>query len=190
MLPAFDDLIRNAQPSEGHAISWQDIGNLWRAWLEGLTHVPDESERDAFPPVPQYCGHCTRMDRVGQRRAAECDQAEVSDSLVQIPKEDRYQQMMVIAGHSVGARTVVVSGGDIAMCHCRWVGGFFCLQADGHHEYPRHSLATKGLIAIPQFSATGSARRSGPPGQESTRRRRGYCSAPRMLNNARTGTRW
>src|ERR671922_31776 len=64
MLPALDD--RDAQwPS--HPLSTRDSLHEADMWaVEGLTHrYPTKVLAELLPTCPQYCGHCTRMDLVG-----------------------------------------------------------------------------------------------------------------------------
>ena len=64
MLPAFDD--RDPEwPS--HPLSTRDSLHEADMWaVEGLTHrYPTKVLAELLPTCPQYCGHCTRMDLVG-----------------------------------------------------------------------------------------------------------------------------
>ena len=64
MLPAFDD--RDTEwPS--HPRPRRDSLHEADMWaVEGLTHrYPTKVLAEMLPTCPQYCGHCTRMDLVG-----------------------------------------------------------------------------------------------------------------------------
>jgi len=107
MLPAFDD--RHPEwPS--HPKASRDSLHESDMWaVEGLTHrYPTKVLAEMLSTCPQYCGHCTRMDLVGN------DVPQVIKLKFQIPQKDRYQQMMDYLRVTPSVRDVVVSGGDIA----------------------------------------------------------------------------
>ena len=64
MLPVFSDR-RTDWPSHPHAS--RDSLHEHDMWVaEGLTHrYPTKVLAELLPTCPQYCGHCTRMDLVG-----------------------------------------------------------------------------------------------------------------------------
>ena len=64
MLPAFDDR-RTDWPN--HPKASRDSLHEAEMWVvEGLTHrYPTKVLAEMLPTCPQYCGHCTRMDLVG-----------------------------------------------------------------------------------------------------------------------------
>ncbi|MDQ6642347.1 MAG: lysine 2,3-aminomutase, partial [Actinomycetota bacterium] len=64
MLPVFSDR-RSDWPSHPHAA--RDSLHEHDMWVaEGLTHrYPTKVLAELLPTCPQYCGHCTRMDLVG-----------------------------------------------------------------------------------------------------------------------------
>ncbi len=64
MLPAFDDR-RTDWPS--HPKASRDSLHEAEMWkVEGLTHrYPTKVLAELLSTCPQYCGHCTRMDLVG-----------------------------------------------------------------------------------------------------------------------------
>src|SRR4051794_41842638 len=64
MLPVFSDR-RADWPSHPHAT--RDSLHEHEMWAtEGLTHrYPTKVLAEILPTCPQYCGHCTRMDPVG-----------------------------------------------------------------------------------------------------------------------------
>ena len=64
MLPVFSDR-RTDWPS--HPYATRDSLHEHDMWpAEGLTHrYPTKVLAELLPTCPQYCGHCTRMDLVG-----------------------------------------------------------------------------------------------------------------------------
>ena len=77
--------------------------------VEGLTHrYPTKVLAEILPTCPQYCGHCTRMDLVGN------SVPQVKKLKFQVQQKDRHQQMLDYLRASPAVRDVVVSGGDIA----------------------------------------------------------------------------
>ena len=64
MLPVFSDR-RTDWPTHPHAT--RDSLHEHDMWVaEGLTHrYPTKVLAELLPTCPQYCGHCTRMDLVG-----------------------------------------------------------------------------------------------------------------------------
>ena len=64
MLPVFSDR-RTDWPS--HPYATRDSLHEHDMWVvEGLTHrYPTKVLAELLPTCPQYCGHCTRMDLVG-----------------------------------------------------------------------------------------------------------------------------
>ncbi|HTC87929.1 MAG TPA: hypothetical protein VK686_06500, partial [Bryobacteraceae bacterium] len=142
MLPAFDD--RHPEwPS--HPKASRDSLHESDMWaVEGLTHrYPTKVLAEMLSTCPQYCGHCTRMDLVGN------DVPQVIKLKFQIPQKDRYQQMLDYLRVTPSVRDVVVSGGDIANVP---IGGLedFVSKLMDIPNIRDIRLATKGLIAIPQ----------------------------------------
>ena len=70
MLPVFTDR-RTDWPSHPHAT--RDSLHEHDMWVaEGLTHrYPTKVLAELLPTCPQYCGHCTRMDLVGNSTAGD-----------------------------------------------------------------------------------------------------------------------
>src|SRR5215472_7257111 len=68
MIPAFSDR-QSDWPS--HPYSSRDSLHEAEMWaVEGLTHrYPTKVLAELLPTCPQYCGHCTRMDLVGNPTA-------------------------------------------------------------------------------------------------------------------------
>jgi lysine 2,3-aminomutase len=142
MLPAFDD--RHPEwPS--HPKASRDSLHEADMWaVEGLTHrYPTKVLAELLSTCPQYCGHCTRMDLVGN------DVPQVVKLKFQIPQKDRYQQMMDYLRVTPSVRDVVVSGGDIANSPIGTLEEFASRLMD-LPNIKDIRLATKGLIGIPQ----------------------------------------
>jgi lysine 2,3-aminomutase len=142
MLPAFDD--RHTEwPS--HPKSSRDSLHESEMWaVEGLTHrYPSKVLAEMLSTCPQYCGHCTRMDLVGN------DVPQVAKLKFQIPQKDRYQQMLDYLRATPSVRDVVVSGGDIANSPISQVESFVSALMD-LPNIKDIRLATKGLMGIPQ----------------------------------------
>ena len=81
--------------------------DMWVA--EGLTHrYPTKVLAELLSTCPQYCGHCTRMDLVGNSTPT------VDKLRLQLKPVDRYDAMITYLRQHPGVRDVVVSGGDVA----------------------------------------------------------------------------
>ena len=77
--------------------------------VEGLTHrYPTKVLAEIIATCPQYCGHCTRMDLVGN------SVAQVVKHKMTTPPHERYQRILDYLRKTPSVRDVVVSGGDIA----------------------------------------------------------------------------
>ena len=142
MLPAFDD--RNPDwPS--HPKSSRDSLHEAEMWaVEGLTHrYPTKVLAELLSTCPQYCGHCTRMDLVGN------DVPQVTKLKFQIQQKDRYAQMLEYLRVTPSVRDVVVSGGDVANLPIGQLESFVSALMDLPNIRDIR-LATKGLMGIPQ----------------------------------------
>ena len=87
MLPAFDD----RHPTwPNHPRASRDSLHEAEMWkVEGLTHrYPTKVLAELLSTCPQYCGHCTRMDLVGN------DVPQVQKLKFNIAQKDRHQQML------------------------------------------------------------------------------------------------
>src|SRR4029079_1254445 len=107
MLPVFSD--RDVEwPSHPH--SSRDSLHEHEMWtVEGLTHrYPTKVLAEVLPTCPQYCGHCTRMDLVGNSTA------QVTKLKFDLKPTDRLDAMIEYLRANPGVRDVVVSGGDVA----------------------------------------------------------------------------
>ncbi|MBI2385223.1 MAG: lysine 2,3-aminomutase [Elusimicrobia bacterium] len=111
---------------------------------EGLTHrYPTKVLAEMIATCPQYCGHCTRMDLVG-------------NSVPQVTKhkfeglpKDRYGAMLEYLRKTPSVRDVVVSGGDIANVPIAQLETFLMELMD-IPNIKDIRLATKGLQGLPQ----------------------------------------
>ena len=142
MIPVFSDR-RTDWPSHPHAT--RDSLHEHDMWVaEGLTHrYPTKVLAELLPTCPQYCGHCTRMDLVGNSTA-------VIDKLKFVGKpNDRLESMMDYLRRTPQVRDVVVSGGDVANMPWprleAWLTGL--LEVENIRDI---RLATKALMGLPQ----------------------------------------
>ncbi len=142
MLPAFEDR-HPVWPS--HPKASRDSLHETDMWaVEGLTHrYPTKVLAELLSTCPQYCGHCTRMDLVGN------DVPQVVKLKFEVPQKDRYEQMLDYLRVTTSVRDVVVSGGDIANTPIGTLESFVSKLLDIPNIRDIR-LATKGLIAIPQ----------------------------------------
>ena len=142
MLPAYDD--RDPEwPS--HPKSRRDSLHEADMWaVEGLTHrYPTKVLAEVLSTCPQYCGHCTRMDLVGN------DVPQVKKVRFEIPPKARYAQILDYLRRTPSVRDVVVSGGDVANLPIAVLETF----ASDLMDIPSVRdirLATKGLMGLPQ----------------------------------------
>jgi lysine 2,3-aminomutase len=142
MLPAFDD--RDPDwPS--HPKAQRDSLHEADMWaVEGLTHrYPTKVLAEVLSTCPQYCGHCTRMDLVGN------DTAQVEKHRFGVPQKDRYTQILDHLRRTPSVRDVVVSGGDVANLPISVLEGFVSSLMDLPNIRDIR-LATKGLMGLPQ----------------------------------------
>ncbi len=116
--------------------------DMWVA--EGLTHrYPTKVLAELISTCPQYCGHCTRMDLVGNSTP------QVDKLKLILKPVDRYDSMISYLRRSPGVRDVVVSGGDVANVPWKQLESFLMrlLEIDNIRDI---RLATKALAAMPQ----------------------------------------
>jgi lysine 2,3-aminomutase len=142
MLPAFDDR-RADWPS--HPKASRDSLHEAEMWkVEGLTHrYPTKVLAEMLSTCPQYCGHCTRMDLVGN------SVPQVQKLRFSVTPKDRYSQMLEYLRANRGIRDVVVSGGDVANLPIEQLESFVSqvLEIENIRDI---RLASKGLMGIPQ----------------------------------------
>ncbi|WP_370248486.1 KamA family radical SAM protein [Nocardioides sp.] len=168
MIPVFSDR-RTDWPS--HPLASRDSLHEHDMWVaEGLTHrYPTKVLAELLPTCPQYCGHCTRMDLVGNSTPT------VTKLKFLGRPTDRHEDMLDYLRRSPQVRDVVVSGGDVA--NLPWARLEAFLDALLAIENIRDiRLATKALVGLPQHWAQdevveGMARVAG------TARRRGVSLA-------------
>jgi lysine 2,3-aminomutase len=142
MLPAFDDR-RTDWPN--HPRASRDSLHEAEMWVvEGLTHrYPTKVLAEMLPTCPQYCGHCTRMDLVGN------DVPQVQKHKFGVGPKERYEQMLDYLRRTPTVRDVVVSGGDIANLPIQQLEPFVSSLMDIPNIRDIR-LASKGLMGIPQ----------------------------------------
>src|SRR3954471_6171165 len=142
MLPVLSDR-RTDWPS--HPYSSRDSLHEHDMWVaEGLTHrYPTKVLAELLPTCPQYCGHCTRMDLVGN-----------STPVIQKLKfagkpNDRLGDMLDYLRRTPQVRDVVVSGGDVANMPWARLEDFLTrlLEIENIRDI---RLATKALMGLPQ----------------------------------------
>ena len=142
MLPAASD--RDTDwPS--HPMARRD--SLYEAltWsTEGLAErYPGKALAEIVTTCPQYCGHCTRMDLVGQ------DTSQVRKKRFSQPAAVRREHILARIRADVTIRDVVVSGGDIANVAPAALAKFVGALLDIDHVRDIR-LASKALVALPQ----------------------------------------
>ena len=142
MVPAFTD--REVEwPS--HPYASRDSLHEADMWaVEGLTHrYPTKVLAEILPTCPQYCGHCTRMDLVGNSTPV------IAKYKFEIKQPDRLQMMLDYLRQNPSVRDVVVSGGDVANMPAKRLEEFVgaLMDIDNIRDI---RLATKGLMGIPQ----------------------------------------
>ena len=142
MLPAFEDR-RIDWATHPHAS--RDSLHESDMWVvEGLTHrYPTKVLAEMLPTCPQYCGHCTRMDLVGN------DVAQVKKTRFHVAPGERHQQMLEYLRKTPSVRDVVVSGGDVANLPIQQLEAFVSALMDIPNIRDIR-LASKALMALPQ----------------------------------------
>ena len=142
MLPAFEDR-RTDWPS--HPKATRDSLHEADMWaVEGLTHrYPTKVLAEMLATCPQYCGHCTRMDLVGN------NVPQVQKHRFEAEPKERYAAMLEYLRKTPMVRDVVVSGGDVANMPIAALEEFVSALMD-LPNIKDIRLATKGLMGIPQ----------------------------------------
>ena len=142
MLPVFSDR-RTDWPS--HPYSSRDSlheHDMWKA--EGLTHrYPTKVLAELLSTCPQYCGHCTRMDLVGNSTPT------VDKLRFELKPVDRLQQHVEYLRATPSVRDVVVSGGDVANMPFKNLEAYVDQLLDIENVRDIR-LATKALMGLPQ----------------------------------------
>lgn len=142
MLPALDD--RRTEWAS-HPYAERDSLHEADMWaVEGLTHrYPTKVLAELLSTCPQYCGHCTRMDLVGN------DVPSVKKHRFDIGQKERYELILEYLRKTPSVRDVVVSGGDIANLPIQVLENFVSQLLDIENIRDIR-LASKGLQGIPQ----------------------------------------
>jgi lysine 2,3-aminomutase len=175
MLPVFSDR-RTDWPS--HPYATRDSLHEHDMWVaEGLTHrYPTKVLAELLSTCPQYCGHCTRMDLVG-------NSTPVVDKLrFTLKPVDRQAAMLAYLRRSPGVRDVVVSGGDVANLPWARLEEFVArlLEIENVRDI---RLASKALMGLPQHWLQDEVR-AGMERLAATARRRGVHLAIHTHVNA------
>ncbi|MEU4493323.1 lysine 2,3-aminomutase [Streptomyces sp. NPDC023998] len=150
MLPVFFD--RDPEwPS--HPYASRDSLHEADMWaVEGLTHrYPTKVLAELVSTCPQYCGHCTRMDLVGNSTV------QVTKLKFSARQPDRLSAMLRYIAETPAVRDVVVSGGDIANVPWPRLEEFLMALLDIDHVRDIR-LASKALMDLPQHWLTSEAR--------------------------------
>jgi lysine 2,3-aminomutase len=142
MAPAFSER-QSEWPS--HPYAMRDSLHEADMWaVEGLTHrYPTKVLTELLSTCPQYCGHCTRMDLVGNSTPV------VAKYKFEIRQPDRHAMMIDYIRKTPSVRDVVVSGGDVANIPIKRLEEFVSGLLDVDHVRDIR-LATKGLMGLPQ----------------------------------------
>ncbi|MFY1694032.1 MULTISPECIES: KamA family radical SAM protein [unclassified Solwaraspora] len=142
MLPLASDR-RTDWPS--HPYASRDSLHEHDMWVaEGLTHrYPTKVLAELLATCPQYCGHCTRMDLVGNSTPT------VDKLRLTLRPAARYQAQLDYLRTHPQVRDVVVSGGDVANLPWRHLESYLqgLLDIDTVRDI---RLATKALMGLPQ----------------------------------------
>jgi lysine 2,3-aminomutase len=130
-------------PSHPHAA--RDSLHEHDMWVaEGLTHrYPTKVLAELLSTCPQYCGHCTRMDLVGNSTPT------VDKLKLTLKPVDRYDAHLAYLRAHPDVRDVVVSGGDVANVPWKQLESYLM----GLLSVPTVRdirLATKALMGLPQ----------------------------------------
>jgi lysine 2,3-aminomutase len=128
-----------------HPYAARDSLHESEMWVEeGLTHrYPTKVLAELVSTCPQYCGHCTRMDLVGNSTPT------VSKARLALHPVDRQDRMLNYLRATPAVRDVVVSGGDVANVPWPRLESFLgqLLEIDTVRDI---RLATKALAGLPQ----------------------------------------
>ncbi|MDP9225539.1 MAG: lysine 2,3-aminomutase [Actinomycetota bacterium] len=142
MIPALED--RDPEwPS--HPMSHRDSLHEADMWaVEGLTHrYPTKVLAELLSTCPQYCGHCTRMDLIGN------NVPQFVKHRFELKQKERYEAILGYLRATPTVRDVVVSGGDIANLPISHIESFVGALMDIPNIRDIR-LATKGLMGLPQ----------------------------------------
>lgn len=128
-----------------HPIASRDSLHESEMWAtEGLTHrYPTKVLAEMISTCPQYCGHCTRMDLVGN------SVPQVEKHKFELQPDARWDAMLDYLRKTPMVRDVVVSGGDVANVPIAKLEKFLMSLMD-IPNIKDIRLATKGLQGLPQ----------------------------------------
>ena len=142
MIPAFADR-DPVWPS--HPLAQRDSLHEADMWaVEGLTHrYPTKVLAELLATCPQYCGHCTRMDLVGN------NVPQVIKLRFEMKQKERYDAIIGYLQQTPSVRDVVVSGGDMANLPIAHLESFVGRLLDIENIRDIR-LATKGVMGLPQ----------------------------------------
>jgi lysine 2,3-aminomutase len=175
MLPVFSD---RRTDWASHPYASRDSLHEHEMWTaEGLTHrYPTKVLAELLPTCPQYCGHCTRMDLVGNSTPV------VQKLKFDLKPVDRYDAMFAYLRTQPGVRDVVVSGGDVANLPWKNLESFVArlLEIENIRDI---RLATKALMGMPQHWLQGEVQ-AGMARLATTARERGVQIAIHTHVNA------
>jgi lysine 2,3-aminomutase len=147
MLPA---LAERDQEWPSHPLSHRDSlheGEMWT--VEGLTHrYPTKVLAELLSTCPQYCGHCTRMDLVGN------NVAQFVKYRFEAKQAERHAAILDYLRGAESVRDVVVSGGDVANLPIRHLEEFLLGLLKIEHIRDIR-LASKALMGLPQHFLQG-----------------------------------
>ena len=143
MLPVFSDR-RTDWPSHPHAT--RDSLHEHEMWVaEGLTHrYPTKVLAELLPTCPQYCGHCTRMDLVGNSTPA------VDKLKFDLKPVDRLRRDDRLPARAPPACATSSSpAATWRTCRCKNLEAFVArlLEIENIRDI---RLATKALMGLPQ----------------------------------------
>ena len=166
-----------------HPLSSRDSLHEADMWaVEGLTHrYPTKVLAELIPTCPQYCGHCTRMDLVGN------DTLQVLKYKFETKQNERWDDMLDYLRRTPQVRDVVVSGGDMANVPVKRLEDFVMSLLDIENVRDIR-IATKGLMGLPQHFLQDDVRaafaRMGERAVDRGRRHRGpHPREPRELRD-------
>jgi KamA family protein len=175
MIPVLSDR-RSDWPS--HPYAARDSLHEAEMWaVEGLTHrYPTKVLAEILPTCPQYCGHCTRMDLVGNPTPV------IDKHKFGMPRQDRLAAMIDYLKGAPQVRDVVVSGGDVANMPWPRLESFVAalLEVENVRDI---RLASKALMGLPQYWLSDEVR-AGMARLASTARQRGVSIAIHTHVNA------
>ena len=161
-----------------HPMATRDSLHEQEMWaVEGLTHrYPTKVLAELLPTCPQYCGHCTRMDLVGNSTP------QVAKLKFAAKPVDRLDAMIDYLHRTPGVRDVVVSGGDVANLPWPRLESFVArlFEVESVRDI---RLASKALMGLPQHWMSEEVR-AGMERLSATARTRGVSLAIHTHVNA------